>query len=106
MKVMIEFMNLVIWSMISKCKYLTKEDEKFIEQIACDLASGNHLLRPRSDEYWDYYNKMVSARKAETEGTATAKEVEMCEYERQCSDYFYWKKLPTDKKWERYTCWQ
>jgi hypothetical protein len=84
--------------MISKCKYLTKEDEKFIEQIACDLDSGNHLLRPRSDEYWDYYYKMVRARTNEKNGHATHKQAEMCEYERQCRDYFYWKKLPIEKK--------
>ena len=77
---------------------MTKEDEKFIGQIACDLASGNHLLHPRSDEYWEYWNKMVAARKAVKEGTATIKQEEMVEYEKQSGDYFYWKHLPQNKK--------
>jgi hypothetical protein len=41
---------------------------------------------------------MVAARNAEISGTANDKQKEMCEFERQSSDYFYWKHLPQDKK--------
>ena len=41
---------------------------------------------------------MVEARNAESNGTATYKQKEMCEYERQSSDYFYWRKLPLEQK--------
>jgi hypothetical protein len=44
------------------------------------------------------WNLMVVARKAEEIGTASEKQKEMCEYERQSRDYFYWKHLPEDKK--------
>lgn len=84
--------------MISKCKFITSDEEKLIERIACDLQTGNHLLRPRDDKYWDFWNEMVVARNAEIGGTATDKQKEMCEFERQSSDYFYWKHLPQDKK--------
>jgi len=84
--------------MISKCQFITSEEEKLIERIACDLQSGNHLLRPRDNKYWDFWNEMVTARNADINGTANEKQKEMCEYERQCSDYFYWKHLPQEKK--------
>jgi hypothetical protein len=84
--------------MISQCKFITSEEERLIERIACDLQSGNHLIRPRDDKYWAFWDEMVTARNAEINGTANDKQKEMCEYERQCSDYFYWKHLPQDKK--------
>ena len=84
--------------MISKCKFITSDEERLIERIACDLQTGNHLLRQRDDEYWKYWDEMVAARNAEISGTANDKQKEMCEFERQSSDYFYWKHLPQDKK--------
>jgi hypothetical protein len=84
--------------MISKCKFITPSEERLIERIASDIESGNHLLRPREDGYWSMWNLMVVARKAEELGTASDKQKEMCEYERQCKDYFYWLHLPEDKK--------
>ena len=84
--------------MINKCKYIGDTEIRLIEQIACDLETGNHLLRPRTKEYWEYYDKMVEARNAELNTTADDKQKEICEYERQCKDYFYWKHLPNDKK--------
>ena len=84
--------------MINKCEFLTELDTNYISQIASDIQSGNHLIRKRSKEYWEYWNKMVAARKAVEDGTATSKQAEMVEYEKQSGDYFYWKHLPQDKK--------
>lgn len=84
--------------MISKCKFITPSEERLIERIASDIESGNYLLRSREDNYWSMWNLMVVARKAEELGTASDKQKEMCEYERQCKDYFYWLHLPEDKK--------
>lgn len=84
--------------MISKCKFITPSEERLIERIASDIESGNHLLRPRENDYWSMWNLMVVARKAEELGTASDKQKEMCEYERQSKDYFYWLHLPEDKK--------
>lgn len=85
--------------MISKCQFITSEEEKLIERIAGDLQSGNHLLHPRDNKYWDFFYEMTRARTKEAQGHAmTWREQEMCEYERQCSDYFYWKHLPQEKK--------
>ena len=81
-----------------KCKLLSPQECDLITQIAGDIQSGNHLIRPRSEDYWDYWNIMVEARNAELEGTATEKQKEMCEYERQAGDYSYWRKLPLEKK--------
>lgn len=82
----------------NKVKCISQAECRLIEQIACDLDSGNHLLRPRSKEYWDMWNIMVEARDAEKNGVASTKQNEMVEYERQCRDYSYWRKLPNDKK--------
>jgi hypothetical protein len=84
--------------MINKCKFLTEKEINLIERIASDIQSGNHLLNPRGDEYWSMWNLMVVARKAEELGTASEKQMEMCEYERQCSDYSYWRALDDNKK--------
>jgi hypothetical protein len=84
--------------MISKCQFITSEEEKLIERIASDLQSGNHLIRPRDDKYWAFFDEMVAARNAEINGNATDKQKEMLEYGRQSSDYFYWKHLPQDKR--------
>lgn len=82
----------------NKCKFITDEECEMISKIASDIDSGNHLIRPRSKDYWDFFYMMVRARTNEIHGHATHKQAEMCEYERQCSDYSYWKKLPTEKK--------
>lgn len=82
----------------NKCKYISQTECNLIEQIACDIDSGNHLLRPRSKEYWNMWNIMVEARDAEKKGVADTKQKEMVEYERQCRDYSYWNSLPIEKK--------
>ena len=81
-----------------KCKLLSPQECDLITQIAGDIQSGNHLIRPRGEDYWHYWNIMVEARNAELDGTATEKQKEMCEYERQAGDYSYWRKLPLEKK--------
>jgi len=84
--------------MKNKLKYISDEEAHLIERINSDLQSGNHLLRPRDDKYWSMWNLMIVARKAEMLHTADERQKEMCEYERQCSDYFYWNSLPEEKK--------
>ena len=84
--------------MKDRCKYTSERECRLIERMACDLETGNHLLRDREDDYWSMWNLMIVARKAEEVGTANEKQLEMCEYERQCRDYSYWNRLPEDKK--------
>jgi len=95
-------MNRFTWNsklmLKDKCKFLSPQECDLISQIAGDIQSGNHLIRPRGEDYWDYWNIMVEARNAELDGTATEKQKEMCEYERQAGDYSYWRKLPLEKK--------
>ena len=81
-----------------RCKFLTHQECQIICQIAGDIQSGNHLIRPRDKHYWHWFEKQAQARLAEKMGSATEKQKEMCEYERQCGDYFYWKNLPLEKK--------
>lgn len=77
---------------------LTEEEMRLIEQIGADLQTGNHLLRPRSDRYWEFGKEFTAAYDAVENGTATEKQEQIVEYHKQCTDYFYWKKLPDDKK--------
>lgn len=39
---------------------LTKEERLIISTIACDNESGGHLLRERSEEYWQLRKKLCS----------------------------------------------
>lgn len=84
--------------MKDKTKFISDKDCRLIERISADMQSGNHLLRKRDDEYWSMWNLMIVARKAEKIGTADDRQKEMCEYERQCGDYFYWKGLLEEEK--------
>ena len=57
---------------------LTDDEQRLISQIAADSESGNHLLRPRSNEYKALYKKfceIVNKKKEER----TDKEKQMCE---------------------------
>ena len=74
---------------------LTEDETYLIEQATIDNETGNHLLRPRSDEYWAMRKEIYEATKAEN---PTDRQSQILEYMKQCSDYFYWKKLPDDKK--------
>ena len=74
---------------------LTDREKELISQVACDIASGNHLLHPRSEEYWAFGETVTEAINAET---PTEKQVEIKEYYHQCTDYFYWKNLPDEDK--------
>ena len=74
---------------------LTKREKELIENIACDLESGNHLIRPRSEEYWKFSEEFWDASNAKE---PTEKQKEILEYYNQCSDYFYWKNLPDEEK--------
>lgn len=40
---------------------LTEKDKRYISQIISDLESGNHLIRPRSDEYKKFWNECALA---------------------------------------------
>lgn len=44
---------------------LTNEERLMISQIAADLESGNHLLRPRSNEYRKFMREVCVALGAE-----------------------------------------
>jgi hypothetical protein len=74
---------------------LTEKEKELISQFGCDLQTGNHLLCPRSEEYWSFGKEFVEAREALE---PTEKQKEMLEYYRQCTDYFYWKNLPDEQK--------
>lgn len=69
---------------IGKSKLLlTKEEMTLISQIATDLATGNHLLRPRSEKYKQVFKQFaVIVEKSESE--RTLKESQMCEYLAAC----------------------
>ena len=74
---------------------LTEEEKDLICQVVCDLLTGNHLLRPRSAEYWEFAKVLSEAKEAKE---PTEKQRQMVEYCRQCSNYSYWKNLPENEK--------
>lgn len=84
--------------LVDKCKIITDREAELITRIAGDIQSGNHLLNSREDDYWSMWNLMIVARKAVEIGTANDRQKEMVEYEKQCSDYSYWRNLPASKK--------
>ena len=75
---------------------LTKEEKEFLSQIAHDNETGNHLLgRKRPDGYWEMRNEWAAA---DMTTVQTARQTEICEYVRQCSDYNYYHSLPPEKR--------
>lgn len=83
----------------NKESLLVSEKEcALIDRINSDNASGRHLLSERSEEYWSMRRALEEARVHCNDGTATDKEKQMVEYQKQASDYFYWKHLPEEKK--------
>ena len=74
---------------------LTKREKELISQIACDLESGNHLIRPRNKEYRDFFREFLEVSNTKE---PTERQKEILEYYKQCSDYFYWKNLPDEKR--------
>jgi len=64
---------------------LTDDEQRLISQMAADSETGNHLLRPRSNEYKVFYNTFVEITKKKEE-ERTDKEKQMCEYYAACKD--------------------
>lgn len=77
---------------------ITEEECGLIDAINCDNDSGRHLLSERSDDYWAMRVTIENARLNILTGTATEKDKQIVEYQKQSSDYFYWKKLPDEEK--------
>lgn len=74
---------------------ISEEEMNLLEKINLDLATGAHLVNPRSDEYWEMLRQVAEAEDAKE---PTERQAQMLEYIKQCGDYFYWKKLPEEKK--------
>lgn len=74
---------------------ISEEEMHLLEKINLDLATGAHLVNPRSDEYWEMLRQVAEAEDAKE---PTERQAQMLEYIKQCSDYFYWEKLPEEKK--------
>lgn len=77
---------------------LTEEECNLIDTINCDNSSGRHLLSERSEEYWNMRVAIEEARLHKNLGQATEKELQMIEYQKQASEYSYWKSLPEEDK--------
>lgn len=71
---------------------LTEQEQHLISQIAADSETGNHLLRPRSDEYKALYKKFSEiVNKKEEE--RTDKDKQMCEYFAAFKDFDAYQKF-------------
>lgn len=77
---------------------LTQEECDLIDAINCDNSSGRHLLGKRDEDYWNMRVTIENARLNCNLGQATEKELQILEYMKQGSDYFYWKKKPDEDK--------
>ena len=65
---------------------LTEQEQRLISQMAADSETGNHLLRPRSNEYkalLKKYSEIVNKKEEE----CTDKDKQMCEYYAACKDF-------------------
>lgn len=65
---------------------LDKEEMRLLSQIASDEQTGNHLLRPRSDEYRDMCKRFLEAQ-AKADNLRSDKESQMIEYFLACKDF-------------------
>lgn len=74
---------------------ITPQEMQILSNIATDQATGNHLIRPRSREYWKMRAEVGEAFDA---NPPTPRHAQMLEYIKQCSDYSYWLSLPDEKK--------
>lgn len=77
---------------------ITEEECNLIDSINGDNESGRHLLGKRGEDYWAMRVIIEKARLNILTGTATEKDKQIVEYQKQSSDYSYWKKLPDEKK--------
>ena len=77
---------------------LTEEECNLIDQINCDNDSGRHYLDGRAQAYWNMRVVIEQARLHRNLGQATEKELQILEYQKQGSDYGYWKDLPEKDK--------
>ena len=73
---------------------LTEAECSLIDSINADNQTGRHLLNKRSDDYWNMKVTIEKARLHINIGDATEKEKQIVEYQKQASDYSYWKKTP------------
>lgn len=74
---------------------LTERDKRFISQIASDMESGHDLLCKRSHHYYQMRKKLSEAREAKL---PDAKQAEILEVFKQCSDYSYYQSLPLNER--------
>jgi hypothetical protein len=65
---------------------LTEQEQRLISQLAADSETGNHLIRPRSEEYkalLTTFNEIVNKKDEQR----TDKEKQICEYFAACKDF-------------------
>lgn len=78
--------------------YLTDKEKEILSQVASDNETGNHLLgRNRPDGYWDLRKEWVDADMT-AKSERTERQAVIWEYVYQCTDYNYYKSLPSEKR--------
>lgn len=65
---------------------LTEQEQRLISQMSADSETGNHLLRPRSDEY-KALRKKFSEIVNKKEEERTDKDKQIFEYYAACKDF-------------------
>lgn len=65
---------------------LSEEEMRLLSQIMSDSQTGNHLLRPRSDEYRDMCKRFLEA-KTKSDNLRSEKESQMIEYYKACDNF-------------------
>lgn len=64
---------------------LSEEDMENIARIACDWASGNHLIRPRADEYLKKFSETMKIL-SKPDDEKTGRDKQITEYFNSCSE--------------------
>ena len=69
---------------------MTPKEISLIEKAACDLQTGNHLIRERTDEEYAMIGEVILALST-PKVRLTERQKEILEHYRLCTDYDYWK---------------
>lgn len=85
-------------------KYLNTDEVLALNTIVTDLESGHHLLYPSGHiRQYGYYKKLMAEvqelKSIQNPRELSGRQLEIQEFMKQCSDYYYWISLPNEEQY-------
>lgn len=84
-------------------KHLNSEEVIALNQIVTDLETGHHLLHPdnpiRQGQYYKNLIGEVKELNSQNHEDLSDRQLEIQEFMKQCSDYYYWISLPNEEQY-------